>query len=217
MKICDVACLLFSDLKLDDSSFLDLKTIGVNTYQFDLISRKHGFTMMLSTGAEVADLDNKTSNGLRSLQEFTSIRYEAYVIKDHWTLKQKSWKRDGKRSELAAVVNIYGARAISDAVGERLSSAGIYLQHPDYCDPDSEYENPHFFKLPNVECPKPGDFILDSSDAVSKQGFIMPDYHCVFDTLSRYKNLRDAQIDSRIHTPLLSLVTLSLNLRSCSN
>lgn len=207
IKICDVVCLLFSDLQLDDSSFLDHKTVGVNTYNFHLNARNQGFTLMLSTGAEFADINTKISNGLRSLQDFASIRYEAYVVKDQWT--RIPWKKDGKRSELTAVVNVYGAREVSDAVGVRLSNAGIYLQHPDYCDPASEYENPHFFKLPNVECPKPGDFILDSTPALSKQGSIMPDYNCVFETLSRYKYLRDAPIDSRIHTPLLSFVTPS--------
>lgn len=207
IKICDVVCLFFSDLQLDDSSFHDHKTLGVNTYKFHLNARIQGFTLKLSTGADFADINTKTSNGLRSLQEFTSIRYEAYVVKDQWTHDLKPWKRNGKRSELTAVVNVYGAREVSDAVGVRLSNAGIYLQHPDYCDPASEYENPHFFKLPNVECPKPGDFIVDSTPALSKQGSILPDYNCVFDKLSRYKFLRDAPIDSRIHTPLLSFVT----------
>lgn len=208
-KICDVACLLFSDLPLDDSSFLDLTTIDVNTYKFHLNARVQGFTLMLSMGTEFADINTKTSNGLRSLQALTSIRYEVYVSKNEWTHKLKSWKKHGKRSELTAILNVYGAREISEAVGERLSNAGIYLQHPDYCDPASEYENPHFFKLPNVGCPKPGDFKVDSTPALSKQGSIMLDYNCVFDTLSRSKHLRDALIDSRIHTPLLSFVTLA--------
>lgn len=207
MKICDVVCLLLSDLHWDDSSFLDLKTFGMNTYKFHLEACNQNFTLMLSTGTEFADINTKTSNGLRSLQELASIRYEAYVIEDQWTHKLESWKRNGKRSEFTAVVNVYGAREISNAVGERLSNVGIYLQHPDYCDPTSEYDNPHFFKLPNVECPKPGDFILDSSPAVSKQESVMPTYDCVFDTLSRYKYLQDALIDSRIHTPLLPFVT----------
>lgn len=209
LKICDVACLLFSDLPLDNSSFLDLETMGVNTYKFHLNARKQGFTLMLSIGTEFADINTKTSNGLRSLQKFTSIRYEAYITKDEWAHKLKSCKKNGKRSELTAILNVYGAREISKAVGERLSNAGIYLQHPDYCDPACEYENPHFFKLPNFECPKPGDFKVDSTPALSKQGSTMLDYHCVFDTLSRSKHLRDALIDSRIHTPLLSFVTLA--------
>lgn len=207
-KICDVACLFFSELQLEDSSFLDLIILGVNAYKFYLSACGNGFALMLPEGIEFANLNSKTSNGLRSLQEFTSMRYEAYVIKDEWTHILKSSKRDGKRAEFTAVVNVYGAREISNAVGERLSNAGIYLQHPDHCDPACEYENPHYFKLKNFECPKPGDFIRECSPSVSNPESILPDCNYVFDTLSRHKHLRDTQIDARIRTPLLWFVTL---------
>lgn len=212
LKICDVMCSFFDDLKLDDSIVLNSTASIPVAYKFNLRIFKQYCALSFLTGSDFANINTKTTNGLRSLMELSSVRYEVYITANEWTEKLKARRLKVKKVGLMATINVYGARAISSVVGDRLSRASLYLQHPDHCGPASQYENPHFFKLPQSRFPKPEFFCKGTIPISSIQPASASNYVSVFDTLSRYKYLRHAEIDPRVTTLLLPFVNPCLSL-----
>jgi hypothetical protein len=49
---------------------------------------------------------------------------------------------------------LYGFRKDKDAVGDTLSAAELYLQHPTAYDPGVEYINPQYLLRPGAQMPK---------------------------------------------------------------
>lgn len=206
LKICDVMCSFFEDLKFDILVEHNSTQSTSCAYKFNLRLLKQCYALSFPTGSEFANVNLKTANGLRSLLEFPSIRYEAYITAKEWAEKLKMCKIKTNKVKLTAMINVYGSREISGMVGHRLSKAGLYLQHPDHWDPTSQYENPHFFKLPQTYFSEPESVSEDTVKILPIQSMSLPNYSCVFDTLSRHKYLRHSEIDPRIITPLLPFV-----------
>lgn len=117
---------------------------------------------------------------------------------------------------------LYGSRIIRDSVGEVLSNARIYLQHPCHQESDTEYDNPHFFlKLTAVHPalqhseeslasrPSPlENSVLDEPDEESAkelktQAQLRGRLVKVFENLTRYKKLERLEADIRITRNLL--------------
>ena len=151
-------------------------------------------------------IDKKTSGCLRNLKDCGPVRFEAFVTKDEWTDRLKLWKGKGGRSGLTVTVNIYGARTVSRQVSKRLSKAGLFLQHPEYCSKGVEYENPHYFKLPYRVSPQPSVSSTIYSPETLEDTSQRPNVAHILDTLSSHQYLQDALIDSRVKTSLLPSV-----------
>ena len=52
-------------------------------------------------------------------------------------------------------INVFGPKDVSSSVGDVLDDAGIYLQHPLYCDLAGPYVNPHYLVRPGASHPIP--------------------------------------------------------------
>lgn len=211
LKICDVMCSFFEDLKFDILVENSSAQSASFAYRFNLRLLKQCYSLSFPSGSDFAVVNIKTANGLRSLMGFPSIRYEVYITAREWAEKLKLWKIKANKVKLTATINVYGSREISGMAGHRLSKAGLYLQHPDHCDPTSQYENPHFFKLPQTYFPEPDSFSNDTIEILPIQPMSLPNYSGVFDTLSRHKYLRHSEIDPRIITPLLPFVEFHMS------
>jgi SWI/SNF-related matrix-associated actin-dependent regulator of chromatin subfamily A3 len=108
-----------------------------------------------------------------------------------------------------------------DSVGDLLSSARIYLQHPCCQVPDTDYDKPHFLKLTGLPSSNRqhvdsrlassitlGDSHLhveanDSIAEVSKQDELRRTIGKVFESLTRSKKLNRIEADIRITRKLL--------------
>ena len=110
----------------------------------------------------------------------------------------------GKDAVIRVQINIYGPRAIADAIGKELSQKKLYLQTPVYCRPDAKYHNPQFLnivvpqashpeeKLKSEECAAPY-VVISLKETVNE----------VFSELTRNLGLREFDGDQRLRTPLL--------------
>ena len=125
-----------------------------------------------------------------------------------WIERTRSWKNHGRKRGLTVTINVYGSSDISPSIASKLSQAGLYLQHPDYCDSDIQYENPHFFKLPHMQNPVSKVFTQDPTVLLPSKEVPSQKVEDVLGILSRHKYLKDIQTDPRITATLLPLVTV---------
>ena len=205
LQICNIRVSFLDTLKLEETNHTVFSSSSKqNFYRLNLILRDGDrYTLQSKGGLDIALLHTKTGDGLRKLESLASVRYDAYVTVGEWLEHVRIWRADGKRTNLTIKVNVYGFTCDVDIVGKELSKASIYLQHPDHHDKQVKYDNPHFFKLPQIEMPD-----LESSAATpSEIDFV--DLHSVLETLDRNDSLKQAAIDHRVKTTLLPWVYLS--------
>ena len=193
-------------LKLEETNRAGLEsTSRQNIHRLNLVWHSgHHYTLRSKSGKDIATLHTKTAEGLRKLNSLSSIRYDAFVTVHEWLEHVRIWRADGKRTNLAIKINVYGSARESEIVGKQLSSANIYLQHPDHCDKQAKYDNPHVFKLPQMELPA----LEPSTPAPSETEFI--DLPSILDSLDRNDSLQQTLVDGRIKTELLPCVCSGL-------
>jgi hypothetical protein len=134
-------------------------------------------------------------------------------------------EREQKKTYVAININIYGDKSIQKQVGTSLSSAQMYLQHPDFLEDGCQYDNPHFVSIPNVQPNLPSS-LPDrkkartasklSPEPESDRNDFQNEIAVVFNSLTRARCLKMLEADMRIKTKLLTYVyVLLLKVRSC--
>ena len=193
-------------LKLEDTNHVGLESVSKqDIHRLNLVWKKDNhITLRSKDGMDIATLHTKTAEGLQKLGDMAFIRYDTFVTVGEWLEHVMLWRTEGKRTNMTVNINVYGSASEFDAVGKRLSGASIYLQHPDHCDEQARYDNPHFFKLPLMELPT-----LEPSTAISS-GADFIDLSSILDTLDRNDCLQQATIDPRVKTQLLPCVYIIL-------
>jgi hypothetical protein len=174
----------------------------------------------------VAVMNESTRNVLQRLDSLHSCQFKAYLATyTKESLGGKSLSSLRPSFQLVDVV-IYGPKAIRNSVGQILSSAKAYLQHPSHLAVNTEYDNPHILivddlrkfstqssplmprtSIPNVdagtETPSQdrGSSQIVGKDQANSEGH--GDIDRLFETLTRFKSLKRLEADIRITTKLL--------------
>ena len=98
-------------------------------------------------GTDLAVLDTRTSTRLKTVGAAVDVLFEA-VVDTSATSKRR--KGGGcLKGSIKLSLNVYGPRDsdLADRVGDILSKASGYLQHPEALPPNMEYRNPHFLSF----------------------------------------------------------------------
>jgi len=172
-----------------------------------IIPRNNFFVLQSLAETEVGVLNKAISHCFQDLSGTTSIRYESFVDSNVWREAIQTWKQTGKRGILPVNVHVYGSRDGKEAVGKVFSRARLYFQHPYHCDSSIEYENPHYLNFGNITV---SEAPILSSWSTSYQTERSSKYNIseAFINLDQQEYVRQANIDSRIRTPLLRFVIL---------
>ncbi|KAI0415691.1 P-loop containing nucleoside triphosphate hydrolase protein [Xylaria grammica] len=87
---------------------------------------------------------------------------EADDIKEKGKLKKREQGATKSTQDLIRIV-LHGLQHTKEAIGNNLSEAGIFLQHPSAAEvmPEARYDNPHYLARPGVGMPKLERFYQD--------------------------------------------------------
>lgn len=156
---------------------------------------------------DIAILDTNISGHIRRILAIGKVRIKVFVDRSEDFEKITKESKDSNPI-IPLILVLYGDRHLSTAVGNFLSKARIYLQHPIAVDSNVEYKNPHFYHtnkietstaLPNITNILPTN--LQSS--LEPQSVVEQ----VLQTLGREESLQQTNPDLRVVTQLLWLVT----------
>ena len=194
-----------------------------NLAQLHLSFKSNAVYAGSSENEPIAVLNQETGKVLQDLSSIKSCRFEAYLATNSTSkiLLPKDAKGQ-KKQFLELDIVLYGSDAVRNSIGTLLSRARLYLQHPCFKDPDTEYDNPHVLDLTNlfaesgVSTPEnlgakvptiiPSDLSIHSSgdqDSVSANEELRNKLSRVFNSLTRYKSLTRLEADIKVTTPLL--------------
>ncbi|KAL1967715.1 hypothetical protein VTN77DRAFT_2972 [Rasamsonia byssochlamydoides] len=181
---------------------LTLPSAGSDGYQLRLIRRDNHLALQYVKDVDVAVLNTQITHGIWSMDRFDSVRYEVFVPGDEFRTSIFTWTNKGKPVDFSVDITIYGPARHRDHIGNVLSDAGLYLQHPRCCSNHVKYDNPHYLVLPRSSKPV---LQLPSPSLTPEVTPNAPiDLTTVLDGLDQRGSVRDADIDMRIKTPLLS-------------
>lgn len=168
-----------------------------------------------------AVLNEEAARVLRDISGLSSCRFDAYLELEEWALLQESLCKTEKHYFFPIDIVLYGSKSIRDGIGTLLSDRKIYLQHPCYAKPDTDYDNPHFLKLNGLSSAldsslsfnsKSGNqtvsedvFVFETKpvDELTTQSQLRQRMATVYDSLTRSKKLERIEADIRITTKLL--------------
>jgi hypothetical protein len=199
--------------------FLGKPAPETSLYPFQIFFQNNYFLRPVHLSEGIAVLNEETSKILAAT-DLPSLRLQAYSEIDAWDNLIANKDKIDTKTVLFIDIVLYGSKDIRDEVGRILSSARVYLQHPCYQEPYTEYDNPHFLKLsssntasdstdnvPLVAPPLvPED--VSSIEAVStgeqsSRAQVRRRLAEVLDSLTRSESLKRIEADIRITTPLL--------------
>ncbi|KAH8812889.1 SNF2 family N-terminal domain-containing protein [Xylogone sp. PMI_703] len=181
-------------------------------HYFKLIKGGSDFAIASQNADHLAMINDGAGSGIRSIWGLETIEFRIYVSNSTWNPADTEQK-PRKKLYVAVNINIYGDSSIYDEVGRNLSSAKLYLQHPDILGTGYEYNNPHVVSIPNV-LPNLTNSSLEKKN--SRPGSELPtepestlndfqnEIAVVFSSLTRASYLKRVEADIRIKTPLLS-------------
>jgi hypothetical protein len=194
-------------------------------YLFDIFRDDDGTRILLRVpetddeerGAvnNVAVLNQDASKILSEIATFCT--FEAYSSRQPWTsILDQTVKLEKKIYALVDIV-LYADPEHCHNIGEYLTSKKVYLQEPDYWQPDLRYTNPHFLDLSDALIGKEvaldsstisflqheAGIQLDISDEFSPtKEFLKQRIASAFQKTTRAKNLNRIVAHSRIRTSL---------------
>ncbi|KAK0115666.1 hypothetical protein ONS95_000066 [Cadophora gregata] len=211
-------------LNVEDFSQLNIeKACSVpNLSQLYLSFKSDAVIAGISEAQPLAVLSEATSEVLRDLSSMRTCRFTVYVNTDPRI--EIPPDKDAKGQKTLSVkldIVLYGSDEICSSVGIFLSRARIYLQHPCFQEPDTEYNNPHVLDLsqlsaqPGVSEPEnavvepatniPSDIAIPAAEEQDTVGAaeVKKKISNVFNSLTRYKSLTRLEADIKVTTPLL--------------
>lgn len=159
-------------------------------------------------GTEVGILNTAVSHCFQDLSECTSIRYEAFVDPNAWGEALRTWKQTGRRGRLPVDVHVYGSRDTAEAAGKVFSRARLYFQHPSHCGNSTKYENPHYLSFSNIPISESPLLTSWSASVYQTERSSKCNISKVLENLDQQEYVRQANIDSRVRTPMLRFVLL---------
>ncbi|KAI1204790.1 SNF2 family N-terminal domain-containing protein [Annulohypoxylon truncatum] len=163
---------------------------------FDVSKYANYFMLKFPDGSIFAQVSELVSRGLTDLQEYKSVEIRAFAETNRIRQVCSRAKRPNEAT-LKVEINIYGAVNDAKPIGNRLSSAKVFLQDPDHGIQDVEYRNPHVIQFPGIEEPPPRNtregFLADPSKTKTTANDTEEDFgftiSTVYHSLTRFRNL----------------------------
>ncbi|EPE30717.1 P-loop containing nucleoside triphosphate hydrolase [Glarea lozoyensis ATCC 20868] len=203
--ICDVEAQFLNNPHIfDDSRLINERGDNQHHCQLWVIPRNTFFVLQSFAKSDVGVLNTAISHCLQELSGNTSIRYEALLDSNAWKEAIRTWRQTGNRGRFLTDINVYGPRDATEAVGKVFSKARLYFQHPYRCNGYNKYDNPHYLSFSNIAIPespivKSGRTLVYQTERPSKCKISE-----AFENLDQQEYVRQANIDSRVRTLLLS-------------
>lgn len=203
--ICDVEAQLLDNPHIfDDANLVNGQGSDQNYYQLRVISRNNYFVLQSFTGIEIGALNIAISHCFQELSGTASVRYEVFVPYNALREAIQAWKQTGKRGTLPIDINVYGSRDATGVVGRVFSRARLYFQHPYHYDGSAKYDNPHYLSFLNIANPAPTIIPSGNTSVYQTERSAKCNISKVLENLDQQEYVRQADIDSRIQTPLLN-------------
>jgi SWI/SNF-related matrix-associated actin-dependent regulator of chromatin subfamily A3 len=194
---------------------------NMDSSSVDLQLEDQCFFLKSKSSERVAVLNEATSKILQGVSTLEKCYFKAYLAGEDSDGFIQDTSQTYKKLYISVDIVLYGPKETRDVVGKLLSTARTYLQHPCYQEAGSSYDNPHFLKF-EQESP-PVDPSLNSAPPITraqvdsevltnvaiqaKEGSahfqVGHKVAKVFNSLTRSKNLKRIEADTRIRTPLL--------------
>ena len=190
-------------------------------YSIKLNTKEQCYFVQSASNDSFAVLNEEATKVLQELLHSKSCRFSAYLSLEERDTSLENKSKAEKNLFLLIDIVIYGSSVLRDGVGEVLSNARMYLQHPCHQEAGTEYDNPHFLKLnavhnttKNFEDSVASSLLPldssqlhiadeDSSIEVKTQAQLRRRLVKVFENLTRYKRLERLEADIRITRKLL--------------
>ncbi|TVY27092.1 DNA repair protein RAD5A [Lachnellula hyalina] len=210
---------------------LDPATVTRETPGEDLSKEDHLYSLELAfkdgcafvsfpAKERFAVLNEGVAKVLRDISALSNCRFDAYLEFEEWRSLLESLCKSEKHNFFPIDIIIYGSKSIRTGIGTLLSDSKIYLQHPCYEEPDTDYDNPHFLKLDGLSSAlqsssgslESGKQIISKDilgfnnkpvDELTTQSQLRRRMATVYDSLTRSKKLERIEADIRITTELL--------------
>lgn len=193
---------VLSQFQLDEAYFSTLLSKPDYVQRFAISFRNHYYALQSTTQADFAIIDKRTTRVFQRLSDLATIRFEAFLDSNDIGKPGKQWKKGGETIGLPFCINIYGSRRIAQEVGKRLSKGGSFLQHPYLLDEGIEYDNPHYFKLPNRKIALPPDNVVSQCQQPPR-GSQAAQVSGILDSLDHGAVLQDNSVGAMVQSELL--------------
>lgn len=160
-------------------------------------------------GSKFARLNKRSCNDLGALIAAKLVTFHAYVPESEWRNALKSFQAQ-RQCLFPVEINIYGAKADAQEIGNILSKSGAFLQFPQWGLESAEYYNPHLFRIEGFsdqvpkETAKPDE--RTAHDVNATEDPQMSDSAAVdsiLDSLAHHVDLGEINVDRRIKSSLL--------------
>ncbi|OQU97598.1 SNF2 family domain-containing protein isoform 2 [Cladophialophora immunda] len=181
-------------------------------FQSFQVTREADYFMLKFSEDELfAQINEHVSRGLAALDDVPSAEIIAFAETSRIQRVLDRAKRPGEAT-LKVEVNLYGSVDEAGVVGDKLSTAKLFLQDPDQGMKDIEYCNPHVIQFPGIEEPVPEiveTAIVEESSKASqtvREGVDTFDHtiSTIYHSLTRFRNLERMQGGEHLLTPLLN-------------
>jgi len=142
-------------------------------------------------------------------------KFEVYSSSADWDLVANGTASIDKQTFLLTDVIIYGPKRCLEEVGKLLDDKKVFLQEPDYRDPNLGYINPHILDLsavhsePQGEADSVSSFLLEIGlqnelawQIATPQSLVKERIATAFKNMTRAQNLKRIVADIRIRTIL---------------
>ncbi|KAK8009963.1 hypothetical protein PG990_008928 [Apiospora arundinis] len=123
-----------------------------SSLSFDVSKYYDYFMLKFPDQSLFAQVSELISKGLDSLTSIESVEVRAFASTASIQNVVERANKPGE-AKLKVDINIYGSIEDAELVGERLSTAKVYLQDPDQGMQDIEYLNPHVLHFAGIEEP----------------------------------------------------------------
>ena len=212
-----------SGLPLSDISTTRPTADGNRIFVLKLSFEESRCELLAENGSQVATLNTKTFNQLRTLPETAPVSWDGLVSTQAVT---NAYEPSNPQKIAKINLNIYGLLDASDRIALALSRKGLFLQDPDCIRENCCYENPQYLKLPTQEFehrPGPGYLTEESQQRIEGILSQVQTSHCqestftdlgadfefdhILDQFAQQKGLRQATVNPQIETILLELVS----------
>ena len=151
---------------------------------------------------DFALLDTRTAQVLKAVQTLGTIRLQAVIqYGEAINTSNKITSNGIKRDIIKVSINLYGLQPLARKVGATLTQEKQFLQHPDVIDPLIKYDNPQYFKTPDMA--SLDDFIKPRFAERILKGAITSEVGKIIDSLDVVNFDWDIPATDAILTPLL--------------
>ncbi|KAF9629026.1 P-loop containing nucleoside triphosphate hydrolase [Lasiodiplodia theobromae] len=190
-------CEIKARILKDPSALEEVYVPPTSNYMKLQIIHKRNYVLQDSNGLDLAVLNQKTTDALRSLDSLGSISYEAYVASQDWKLGINTAKNAAGTAVVDIEINVHGPSTKAEEVGRSLSNAHLFLQRPSVLAIGATYQNPHVIHFAEIQGASFDPAIPNAPELVASSTRKL-DIQDVFGGLDQSGNLKSITVDERL-------------------